>query len=108
MGRGFYFTSDIAMAHVYSGGMDPVVARITIDNPYEIDGNDAATSEVREWARVFRFPDAREQLMAMGYDGVVYREGSFVEVSAFHAEQIESLGRHFSLEIVSPEPRMIP
>lgn len=98
MGRGFYFTSDIRMAQVYSGGMDPIIARITMDNPYEIDGDEVSTAEISEWAKVFKHPDAREQLIAAGYDGAVYREGSFIEVSVFHPAQIESLGRHASFE----------
>lgn len=98
MGRGFYFTSDIGMAQVYSGGMDPIVARISIDSPYEIDGHEVAPSQVMEWARVFKSPDAREQLIAAGYDGAIYREGEFIEAVVFCREQIEILGRYPSFE----------
>lgn len=86
------------MAQVYSGGRDPVVARIRIENPYEIDAFTTSTADVAEWARMFKMADARERLIGSGYDGVVYREGVFLEVVAFHAEQIENLGRHPSFE----------
>jgi hypothetical protein len=94
MGRGVYFTNDFDMAQVYSSGSDPIVARICIENPYEIDADVVTTSDVMEWARIFKQPDAREQLIASGYDGVVFREGGFIEAVAFHTEQIETMGRH--------------
>jgi hypothetical protein len=94
MGRGFYFASDIEMAQVYSGGMDPIVAIVTLGNPYEIDGEEVTPRDVMEWARVFKSPGAREQLMVAGYDGAIYREGEFIEAVAFLPEQIEILGRH--------------
>ncbi len=102
MGRGFYFSSDIGMAQVYSGGRDPVIARITMGNAYEIDGHEASTADVREWAGVFKFPDARERLLAAGYDGAIYREGDFIEAVAFRPEQIESFGRHPGFEDAVP------
>lgn len=108
MGRGFYFTSDIAMALVYSGGADPIIARITMDNPYEIGGTEVPSADVMEWAKVFKFPDAREQLIAAGYDGAVFREGDFIEAVAFHPGQIESLGRHPSFEEAVQGKEMIP
>lgn len=98
MGRGFYFTSDIQMAQVYSAGRDPIIARVTLENAYEIDGLEASTSDVWEWARAFRREDARERLLAAGYDGAIYREGDFIEAVAFMPEQIENLGRHAGFE----------
>jgi hypothetical protein len=94
MGRGFYFTSDFGMAQVYSGGEDPLVARIRIGNPYEIDAGEASTTRIMEWAKIFKHSDAREQLLATGYDGVVFRDGDFIEAVAFHPKQIEAMGRH--------------
>lgn len=109
MGRGFYFTSDIRMAQVYSAGRDPVIARVTLENAYEIDGLEASTSDVWEWARVFRREDARERLLAAGYDGAIYREGDFIEAVAFMPEQIESLGRHPGFEeAIAAEAAKIP
>ncbi|NTF17129.1 DUF3990 domain-containing protein [Agrobacterium rubi] len=93
MGRGFYFTSSFEMAQVYSGGRDPIVARVQLDNPYEIDALLVPSEDVMAWARIFRMADAREQLIGSGYDGVIFREGDFIEAVAFHPEQIESLGR---------------
>jgi len=108
MGRGFYFTSDFDMAHVYSGGDDPLVARIRIGNPYEIDASEASTVRIMEWARIFKHPDAREQLLASGYDGVVFRDGDFIEAVAFHPEQIEILGRHPSFEAAEAWRQLTP
>lgn len=104
MGRGFYFTSDFEMAKVYSGSLDPIVARIRIENPYEIDGLVASNADVMSWARMFKMPDARERLLEAGYDGVAYREGDFVEAVAFHSEQLEVLGRYPSFEVAELMP----
>lgn len=86
------------MARLYAGGRDPNIARLHIAQPYEIDSHEATTAEVRAWSRIFSFEDAREQLIDQGFDGVVFREGDYIEVVAFHPEQIESMGRHPSFE----------
>jgi hypothetical protein len=102
MGRGFYFTSDFGMAQVYSGGRSPIVARIQIDNPYEIDASKVSNADIMEWARIFKMGDARERMIASGYGGVVYREGDFIEAVAFQPTQITIMGRHLSLEEADP------
>jgi hypothetical protein len=99
MGRGFYFSNDVALGRQYSGGDLPIVAMITLENPYELD-RDAVTYEERlGWGRMFRpNVDARERMIAAGYDGVLFREGDYVEAVVFYPEQIESYGRRAILE----------
>jgi hypothetical protein len=101
MGRGFYFSNDIALGQQYSGGDLPIVAMITLENPYELD-RDAVTYEERlAWGRMFRpNVDARERMIASGYDGVLFREGGYVEAVVFYPEQIESYGRMATFEDV--------
>lgn len=107
MSRGFYFTNDIEMGRRYSGGADPYVATVSLENPYELD-RDAVTFEERlTWGRAFR-PNrgSRERLIEAGYDGVVFREDDYVEVVVFFPEQIENYGRRASFEEVEAEIAM--
>jgi hypothetical protein len=92
-GRGFYFSNDISLGRQYSGGRDPIVARIVMDNAYIVD-LDVPFEESLARKRVFR-PNlgARERLIAAGYDGVLVKQGTYREVVAFHPSQIEVIGR---------------
>jgi hypothetical protein len=99
MGRGFYFSNDIALARQYSGGDLPIVAMITLENPYELDRDAVSFRERLVWGRMFRpNVDARERMISAGYDGVLFREGDYVEAVVFYPEQIESFGRRASLK----------
>lgn len=105
MGRGFYFSNEIEMGRQYSNGADPIVAMITMENPYELDRDAASYEERLAWGRMFRpNRDARERMIAAGYDGVLFREDGYVEAVVFYPEQIESFGRKDSLDEVCGRP----
>ncbi|TXR47026.1 hypothetical protein [Phyllobacterium endophyticum] len=36
-GRGFYFSNDMELERQYSSGLDPVVAKVTLQNPYIVE-----------------------------------------------------------------------
>jgi len=107
-GRGFYFSNDMELERQYSNGLDPVVAKVTLQNPYIIekslpyDGWITAT-------RIFRpIEHARERLIGLGYDGVVLLQDGYVEVVAFYPRQIQNYGRRSELSIVDPLKLNIP
>jgi len=106
-GRGFYFSNDMELEQQYSNGLDPVVARVTLHNPYILD----KTLSYDQWiaaTRVFRpIEHARERLIGLGYDGVLFLllQDTYVEVVAFYPRQIQSFGRRPDLGI--PEPRKL-
>jgi hypothetical protein len=92
-GRGFYFSNDFELERVYSDGLDPVVAKVTLQNPYILDGC-LPHDEYLAASRIFRpVRHARERLIGLGYDGVVLRQDSHVETVAFYPSQIHSYGR---------------
>lgn len=92
-GRGFYFSNDFELERVYSNGLDPVVAKVTLQNPYILDVN-LPDDEYLAAARVFRpVRHARERIIGLGYDGVLLRQDSYVEAVAFYPRQIDSYGR---------------
>ena len=92
-GRGFYFSNDFELERVYSNGLDPVVAKVTFQNPYVLDVN-LPDDEYLAAARIFRpVRNARERLIELGHDGVLLRQDGSVEAVAFYPGQIESHGR---------------
>ena len=87
------------MGKEYSNGLDPVVAKVTLQNHYILDKSLPYDQRLAA-ARVFwKSKDARERLIAQGYDGVLLTQDSCVEVVAFYPEQIESYGRRPDLSI---------
>lgn len=91
-GGGFYFSNNYGLGRQYSGGNDPIVARVVIENPFVID-LDLPYEDRLARKRVFRRSGGRERLIADGYDGVLVKQGSYLEVIAYYPEQIEILGR---------------
>jgi hypothetical protein len=99
MGRGFYFSNDLGLGRQYSGGLDPIVAVITMDNPYLLDRDAASYEAYLAWNRMFRpNADARERMIALGYDGVIFKQGGYLEAVVFHPEQISNYGRRPGLD----------
>ena len=87
-GRGFYFSNDFELERIYSNGLDPVVAKVTMQNPYILDMN-LPDDEYLAASRVFRpIEHARERIIGLGYDGVLLRRDSYVEAVAFYPRQI--------------------
>ncbi|CAN7209488.1 hypothetical protein LJR231_000616 [Phyllobacterium sp. LjRoot231] len=98
-GSGFYFSNDIELEQEYSNGLDPVVAKVTLQNPYILDKS-LPYDQCLAASRVFRpIEHARERLIGQGYDGVLLIQDTYVEVVAFYPRQIESHGRRPDLSI---------
>ena len=97
-GRGFYFSNDMQLERQYSNGLDPIIARVTLQNPY-IFGKRLSYDE---WIAA-PIEHARERLIGMGYDGVLILQDSYVEVVAFYPRQIQGYGRHPHLAIPDPK-----
>jgi hypothetical protein len=98
-GSGFYFSNDIELEQEYSNGLDPVVAKVTLHNPYILDKS-LPYDKCLAAARIFRpIEHARERLIGQGYDGVLLIQDAYVEVVAFYPRQIESYGRRPDLSI---------
>ncbi|WP_271899655.1 hypothetical protein [Candidatus Phyllobacterium onerii] len=107
-GRGFYFSNDMELERQYSNGLDPVVAKVTLQNPYVLDKR----VSYDEWiaaTRIFRpIEHARERLIGLGYDGVLLLQDSYVEVVAFYPRQIQSFDRSPDLAIPDTRKRNTP
>lgn len=93
-GAGFYFSNDLSLGRTYSDGKDPVRASVKLDNPWIVDLDlDYVSDERRAQSRVFRNKGARDRLIEQGYDGVLVKQGRYVEVVAYYPEQITIKGR---------------
>ena len=60
-GRGFYFSNDFELERVYSDGLDPVVAKVTLQNPYILDVNLPMTN-------IWRHPGSSVRFGMLGKD----------------------------------------
>lgn len=86
-GAGFYFTNDRDLAQQYSGGGEPVAARLTLRRPWVVD-LDLPYAEAAAAKRPFRTTGARERLHADGYDGVLVKQGDYLEAIVYDPAQI--------------------
>jgi len=97
-GRGIHFSNDYKLAKIYSGDEEPLKATVTLKNPYTIkrSRNSEYTEESNyaQQTKIFRpASTARERLVEMGYDGVILKEGDFVEVVVYDTSAIDIIGR---------------
>jgi hypothetical protein len=90
-GSGFYFTNDHDLASQYSDGGEPIAAHLTLKRPWVVDLDDRETRS--ETGRPFRAVGSRERLMAEGYDGVLVKQGDYLEAIVYEPSQIEIIGR---------------
>ena len=105
-GRGYYFSNDVELEQEYSNGLNPVVAEVTLQNPCVLDKS-ISSDQWLAATRVFRPVErARERLIGLGYDGVLLRQDTFVEVVAFYPRQIRSYGRRPDLSTLSRGTRL--
>lgn len=107
-GRGFYFSNDMELERQYSNGLDPVVAKVTLQHPYILEKSLSYDRWITA-TRVFRpIEHARERLIGLGYDGVLLLQDSYVEVVAFYPRQIQGHGRRPELSIIQARKLNIP
>lgn len=92
-GRGFYFVNDKRLAKTYSGENGSVYeCYIKMEAPYIIKSPDMSFKEQLARTKIFfKNPNAREDLLKMGYDGVMVKEDDgYMEVVVFNPNQIKS------------------
>ena len=92
-GRGFYFVNDKRLAKTYAGENGTVYeCYIKMEAPYIIKSPDMSFKEQLARTKIFfKNPNAREDLIKMGYDGVMVKEDDgYMEVVVFNPNQIKS------------------
>ena len=91
-GAGFYFSNDYDLGKEYSDGGEPVAARLSLRNPWVVDldlpYDDARRREAQQ---VFRGKGVRERLQAEGYDGVLVKQGDYLEAIVYEPSQIKRI-----------------
>ena len=118
-GRGFYFVNDKRLAKSYSGEEGTVYScYIKMENPYVIKSPEMTFKEQLDRTRIFhKNPNAREDLIQMGYDGVMVKEDDgYMEVVVFQPNQIKSvknktfnsLSNNIYESVLSPAPFKLP
>ena len=93
-GKGFYFTNSKQLGKSYAGENGKIFnCYIKIENPYIIQSPKMSFEEGLRKRRIFRNnPNAREDLIKQGYDGIMLIEDDgYVEVVAFYPNQIKSI-----------------
>jgi hypothetical protein len=85
-GNGVYLTNDLGLAKEYADGGTPMRVKVTLRKPYHIDLSDYAKSS--EQRRPFRSAAGKQQILDDGYDGVVVKEGAYIEVVAYRGAKL--------------------
>lgn len=91
-GSGFYFSNSYSLGRQYSRGKEPMICRVTLDNPFVYD----ADGPYEERPRLSPAKTLRQRLMAQGYDGILVKQDSdngYREVIAYNPDNITILGR---------------
>lgn len=96
-GKGFYFTNDRKLGKQYAGenGVN-YACYIKMTNPYIVQSPEMSFDEHLKKSRIFRNnPNAREDLIQQGYDGVMIKEDDgYMEVVVFNPNQIKSVNNN--------------
>ena len=93
-GKGFYFSNSRQLGKSYAGENGKIFkCYIKIENPYIIKSPKMSFEEGLRKRRIFRNnPNAREDLIKQGYDGIMLIEDDgYMEVVAFYPNQIKSV-----------------
>ncbi len=89
-GDGVYLSNDRALAKEYSDGGKPMKVEVTLKKPYWLD-LDLDYSETMALRKPFRSQSGKQSLIDQGYDGVVVKQGRYIEVCAYRGAELKIL-----------------